>query len=145
MKPLQAAAPFVLRQESVDAPELGGAVIVRGLLASESFAVSAFRSQALRRIREERRGEPAAGAEGDAQASEHATIDPAVLTFDELRLYGSYVSHLLACAVTVGNGMQLYSAAQWEVAGQHHPALLVRLQTVAERLSGLNAEAVEKN
>jgi hypothetical protein len=142
-------APFVLRQESVDAPELGGAVIVRGLLASESFAVSAFRSQALRRIREERRGEPATGAEGDAQAAEHAakhaTIDPAVLTFDELRLYGSYVSHLLACAVTVGNGMQLYSAAQWEVAGQHHPALLVRLQTVAERLSGLNAEAVEKN
>lgn len=48
LKLLQAGPAFDLRKEAVDAPELGGAVVVRGLMASEAFALGAIRSQALR-------------------------------------------------------------------------------------------------
>lgn len=146
MDVLKAAPPPILRQESVDCPELGGAVIVRGLLASEAFAVGAYRSQALRRVHAERAAVAAAAtADGSDAPPAAQTIDPVDLQFDELVAYARYVSHLLACAVTLSNGLQLYTADQWEVAGQHHPKLLPRLQAVAERLSGLNVEDVEKN
>lgn len=143
-------APLKLRQESVDAPELGGAVVVRGLLASEAFAVAAYRSQALRRALEESRqrgkAKAAGGDSGDGGGdAEAGRVTLADLDFAELVAYGRYVSHLLSCAVVLGNGMQVYSADQWEVCGQHHPALVRRLQQVAERLSGLDAEDVEKN
>lgn len=141
---LKAAPDLAPRSETVDCPELGGAVVVRGLLASEVFAISGLRSQALRRVREAHRDH----AEHVASLPAGATPPPfeaPVLDFEEMRLYGRYTSQLLACAVTVENGMALYTADQWEVVGQHHPGLPMRLHAVAEALSGLNAEDVEKN
>lgn len=141
---LQAGPQLLPRQETVPAPELGGAVIVRGLLASEGFAVDTLRSQALRRVHQAgqaHRHQVAKLPEG-ATAPE---FEPPPLDFTELRAYGQYVPQLLACAVVTPSGLGLYTAEQWEVVGQHHPGLLGRLQAVAERLSGLNAEDVQKN
>lgn len=143
MQVLQAAPPPVPRSEAVDCPELGGAVICRGLLASEAFAVAALRSQALRTVREARadhaRRYPA--KDGDAPA-----FEPPEMAFDELKAYGRYISHLLASGVTVANGMQLWTADEWELAGPQHPELVARLQAVVERLSGMgNEEDVQKN
>lgn len=144
LKILQAGPDLQPRRETVDAPEIGGAVLVRGLLASEGFALAALRSQALRRVRE-------AGAEHQrlvAALPAGATAPPYEapdLDFGELLSYGRYISEMLALAVVTPNGLSLYTAAQWEVVAQHHPGLSARLQLVAERLSGLNTEDVEKN
>jgi hypothetical protein len=144
LKVLQAGPPLQLRQETVPAPELGGAVIVRGLMASEGFAVDGLRQQALKRVHQAaaaHRRRVAALADG-APAPE---FDQPELEFDELRAYGAYVPHLLACAVVTPSGLGLYTAEQWELVGQHHPGLVNRLQAVAEKLSGLDVEDVEKN
>lgn len=141
---LQAGPAFDLRKETVDAPELGGAVVVRGLMASEAFALGALRSQSLRRVREARaeHDRTVAALPPGASAPEFDAPD---LDFSELRAYGGYISQMLACTVGVPSGMALYTPDQWEVVGQHRPALVARLQAVAERLSGLNTEDVEKN
>lgn len=143
--PLLHAAPSLeLRSEVVPCPEIGGGVTVRGLMASEAFAVGFLRSQALRRVNDER----AAHAERVRKlppGKPAPEFEPPELTFDEARAYGRYVSHVLAASVVLPNGLQMWSAEQWEVAGQHHPAMVLRLRVVAERLSGLDAEDVEKN
>lgn len=144
MQVLQAAPPPQPRTETVDCPELGGAVICRGLLASEAFAVATLRSQALRRVRDARaehlarqRAQPDAAAE---------PFEPPALNFEELQAYGRYISHLLASGVTVANGLQLWSADEWELAGPQYPEMVARLQAVVERLSGMgNEEDVQKN
>ncbi len=156
MDVLKYAKPLPVRKETVDLPELGGAVVVRGLMASEAFAVQAFRSQALRRLREEAAERQATPAPAQGPLPDEPgppghppqpdpTDQAAQLTFDELVSYGRYVSHLLAAAVTVASGAPLFSYDGWESFGQHHPRALLRLQAVAERLSGLHAEDVEKN
>lgn len=151
MQVLEFAKPPALRKETVDVPELGGAVVVRGLLLRESFAVALLRQQALRRVVAEQREArerfeaAVAAANPDAPPPPMPTADPATLNFDELLAYGSYVSHLLHCAVLTSTGTPLFSADQWEAVGQHHPQAVQRLQAVAERLSGLDAEDVEKN
>lgn len=141
---LQAGPSLQPRSEAVDAPELGGAVLVRGLMASEGFALGALRTQALRRVREERL-EHERRLASLPQGATPPEFEAPDLSFDELRSYGLYISHLLACAVVTPSGMALYSAEQWEVASQHHPGLVERLQAVAERLSGLQTEDVQKN
>lgn len=141
---LKAAPELAPRSQTVDCPELGGAVVVRGLLASEVFAISGLRSQALRRVREAR-AEYAERVASMPAGAEPPPFEPPALGFEEMRLYGRYTSQLLACAVTVENGMSLYTADQWEVVGQHHPGLPPRLHAVAEALSGLNVDDVEKN
>lgn len=141
---LQAGPELVLRQETVDAPELGGSVIVRGLMASEAFAVSVLRSQALRTVREAR-AEWAAYCDKLPPDKPRPDFEAPDLSFEELRTFGLYISQLLACTVSSASGLALYTAEQWEVVPQHHPALCTRLQAVAERLSGLDAEDVEKN
>ena len=123
------------RKEQVDVPEWGGAVIVRGLLASEVFAVKAQRQDALRRLRVRR----APGGEGAEPA------EPVDLEFNELRDYGRYQSELLARAVVGRDGVSLYTVDDWESATQQWPAVVSRLLDVAERLSGMHAEDVEKN
>jgi hypothetical protein len=138
MEVLQAAPTLPLRKETVDCPELGGAVIVRGLTGSEAFAVSMLKQQAARRARTE-------FAEMREKAGPEAELPEPELTFDEWRQFGGYTSQMLHLAVQGANGMSLYSAAEWEVMPQHHPALVDRLTAVAERLSGMNAEDVEKN
>lgn len=133
MELLKIAPPVAHRKETVEVPEWGGAVVVRGLLASEVFAVVSLRQQAFRRIRSEAReagGSPAANPE---------------LTFDELLQYAAHVPQLLALAVVNGDGISLYSADEWELVGQSSPAVYARLQAVAERLSGMGLEDVAKN
>lgn len=152
------APRLAVRKEAVDAPELGGAVVVRGLLLSEAFAVQAYRAQALRRLRQQAASaaqpQPSAGPEdpglglppgASAAAAEDADGALDTLTVPELQLYGTYVAHLLHYAVSGARGTPLYGVDQWEVAYQHHPDLVRRLQAVAERLSGFDSEGVEKN
>jgi hypothetical protein len=134
LKLLETAPEVHCRKEAVDVPELGGSVIVRGLLASELFAVSVYRQQALARAMRERRA-----------AKDGADAPMLTLDFDELLAYGQYVCHMLAHAVSIANGLQLYSAEEWETAGQAYPGLLDRLQAIVERLSGMNTEDVQKN
>ena len=141
---LKAGPSLALRKERVDVPELGGAVIVRGLMASEAFAISALRQQAVRRLREAQTeyAEALEAAQGSPRLPEPP---PGDLDFAELRDYGRYVVQMLACAVTGEGGLALYTAEAWELVGQHHPGVIERLQGVAERLSGLNAGDVSKN
>jgi hypothetical protein len=113
-------------------------------MAAESFAIGTLRAQALRRVREAS-AEHADRIKSLPPGAAAPDFEPPALGFDELRVYGQYLSHMLACGVTTPNGMALYTAEQWEVAGQHHPTLLPRLQAVVEKLSGLVAEDVEKN
>lgn len=144
LKVLQAGPQLVLRQETVDCPELGGAVICRGLTASESFAIGSLRGQALRRLREAQ-AEHARRIEAVPPGGQAPEFEAPTLDFGELKLYGNYLSHMLACGVSTPNGMALYTAEQWEVLGQHHPAVMPRLQAVVERLSGMVVEDVQKN
>lgn len=141
---LQAAPRLALRQEQVDVPELGGALVVRGLMASELFAIENMRAQATRRVRDARREHDAMVRSLPAGATPPAFVPPE-LDFEEMQAYGRYVVHLLARAVQVSNGLAAYTADDWEIVAQHHPRVLDRLQAVAERLSGMHAEDVEKN
>lgn len=144
LKVLQAAPAVTPRQETVPVPELGGAVICRGLTASEAFAISAMRHQSLGRGRQAR-AEHDRAVRDLPPGAEAPEFEPPELDFDELRQYGLYLSHLLACGVVTASGMALYSAEQWELMEQTHKGLRQRLQGVVERLSGLDAEDVEKN
>jgi hypothetical protein len=144
LKPLLAGPSFALRKEVVAAPELGGAVIVRGLMASEAFALGALRAQATRRIRQARQEHLQRAGKLQPGAPE-PEFDAPDLDFGELRTYGRYISQMLSCAVVAPNELALYTADEWEVVAQHHPALVARLQSGAEKLSGLSTEDVEKN
>lgn len=157
---LQAAPLFEARRETVPAPELGGHVIVRGLMASEAFALAVQREQALAPVHTARAEHEARVRELQAvhadrvRALPSGTQAPAFvppefvppqLSVADLRAYGRYSSELLALAVVNSAGLGLYTADQWELMTQHHPALRARLEAVAERLSGLAREGVEKN
>jgi hypothetical protein len=144
LKVLQAGPPLAQRQETVDCPELGGSVICRGLTASEAFAIGSLRGQALRRVREAQ-AEHAQRVQGLPAGAQAPEFEAPALDFAELKLYGQYLSHMLACGVITPSGLALYTAEQWEVVGQHHAGLLPRLQGVVERLSGMVVEDVEKN
>jgi hypothetical protein len=144
MTTLQAAPSVVPRKQTEPVPEWGGDVIVRGLMASEAFAVLALRQQALRRVRSKLPADPAQPPEGDQAAPAEAAPAPD-LEFEELRTYGLHISHLLARAVVNAQGLALCTVEEWEIWTQHQPAMCRRLQAVAERLSGLSEEAVEKN
>ena len=141
--PLLKAGPTLgLRKERIDCPELGGSVIVVGLTASQAFAVMAVREQALARLHTEMQQARKAGeAVSEAQRAELlASMDAA-----EWQQYGRYVPELLARAVQIEGGNPLYTADEWELAQQHHPELLPRLQRVAERLSGIDGAERQKN
>lgn len=144
LKVLQAAPAVTPRQETVPVPELGGAVICRGLTASEAFALASIRHQALARVRQAQ-AEHAQAVRDLPSGASAPEFEPPELDFGELRKYGQYLSHLLACGVVTASGMALYSADQWELVEQQHPGLRQRLQAVVERLSGLDPEDVEKN
>lgn len=141
---LQAAPPLAQRAETVDAPELGGAVIVRGLTGSELFAIMALRQRAIERATaaaDEYRQHVKALPEGQPAPE----FEPPALDFTELRDYARWACELLAHAVRGANDLAIYTADQWDVAAQHYPALVARLRRVAERLSGMDAEDVAKN
>jgi len=147
LKVLQAGPALQLRQETVDCPELGGAVICRGLMASEAFAIGGLRGIALRSVREARAeyDEEVAALRKAKPDAKVPDFDPPDLTFDELRVYGRFISQLLACAVITPSGLALYTLEQWELANQHYPGVVLRLQKVVERLSGMDVEDVQKN
>lgn len=130
---LKAAPPLQARREPVPLPELGGSVIVRGLLASESFAIVALRQQVARQMRLQ-------AADDDGPPGR-----PIEAGFDDFVRFGKHVTQLLAVAVLCAGGTAFYTADEWEVFYQHHPDAFKRLQLVAERLSGLDEEAVAKN
>lgn len=134
---LEAAPAFSLRKQVEPAPELGGSVVVVGLMASEAFAIQALKSQATRRV--------AAMVKQRGEAQQEPPSQIVELEYDEWRTFGRYVPELLARAVRGKGDVSLYSADEWEVVGQHHPGLMSRLQAVAEELSGLSAEVREKN
>lgn len=143
--PLLQGAPLIEpRAETVDVPRLGGSVQVRGLMAAELFACEALRSQAMRGVREARR-EHDQRLQSLPPGAEKPAFEAPELSFTELRAYGRYVSELLARAVTIHNGLALWTVEQWELADQHYPGVRNLLQPVAERLSGLDTEDVEKN
>ena len=141
---LQAGPELALRAEQVSVPELGGSVRVRGLRASELFAVTVWRDQALRRLREAQ-ADHARLLRDLPDGATPPEFHPPELDFDELRDYGRYVTHMLHLAVTSASGLSLYTVEGWEICGQHHPGVIERLQAVVERLSGLNQEDVRKN
>lgn len=141
---LQAAPEVTPRTETVDVSEWGGAVIVRGLTASELFAVQVIREQAIGRARQAA-AEHAKRVKALPDDAEKPEFEPPLMNFGELVSYGRYISEMLARAVTSASGLGLYTVEQWELAGQQHPGVLDRLQSVVERLSGLNTEDVRKN
>lgn len=138
---LDTGPTLVRRKERVPVPELRGSVLVVGLLASEAWAVTAIKEQALARLYSEAQ---AAHAQGGEPAEPPAGV-PLDLGFDEWRQYGRYVPELLARSVQGTGGLSLYSADEWELMDQHHPGVIGRLQIVAERLSGLDGRARAKN
>lgn len=141
---LSAAPAVTPRKETVDVPEWGGAVVVRGLTASELFAIQVIRQQAIGRaqeaVAEHRRRLESLPA--DAPKPQFSAPE---LSFGEAKSYGHYISHMLHAGVTGAAGLPLYSVEQWELSGAEYPAVYERLQAVVERLSGLNAEDVRKN
>ena len=139
MTVLNALPTVAPRKETVAVPEWGGSVIVRGLLASEVFAVTALRQQALRRVRREVAERKEQPAEGEIEAAD------VQVEFDELRSFGRYMSQLLSLAVVGANGLALWTVDDWEAASQTWPDAVKRLLDVAERLSGMVAEDVRKN
>ena len=103
LKKSQIPAP-VLPTEAVEVPELGGEVVVRGLLLKDRLALFLDSDKG------------------------HANL-----------------SRLLAATVRDGDGLPVFSADEWEVFGTQNFEAVVRLFSVARRLSGLDAEIAEKN
>lgn len=96
-----------LPREDVSLPELGGDVVVQGLLLRDRMALFA-------------------GMRADDAG------------------FGS-MARLLHLAVVAPDGKPLLSEAEWERFGGAHFGAALRVFTVAKRLSGLDAEDVEKN
>lgn len=111
----------VLPKETVHVPGLGGDVVVRGLLLSESLAVR----ELVRQLRKPLDGE----TEAQAQARAGAQMCAATL----------------AKAVCLANGEPVWPAHEWEVFGAQHTGDALMLFEVSQRLDGLKAEDVEKN
>lgn len=113
--------PADLPTETVPAPALGGDVIVRGLTLTDRLAVA----QTLAPAYAQQEGE----ADTDARA----------------RVGAASVAQYLARAVVLDDGQPLYTAPEWEHVGGKHIDTVMALYAVVKRLSGLDAEAVQKN
>lgn len=116
------ARPPVLPKEAVDVPEIGGEVIVRGLLLTERLALFVENL-------------PQAQAEG-----EEAVIDGPVAADRYI-----HIPRMLARTVLAADGKPLWTEAQWEEFGAVHFDVALRLFHVAQRLSGLQVEEAKKN
>jgi len=105
LKKSEIKAP-VLPKEAVQVDELGGEVIVRGLLLRERLAIFS--------------------GSDDGQKFAH-------------------VGELLAATVLDADGLQVYTAQQWDEFGAKHFGAVMQLFQVARRLSGIDAEVAQKN
>lgn len=106
LKKSEIKAP-VLPKEAVPVAELGGEVIVRGLLLSERLALFA-------------------GINEEGKAFAH-------------------IPRVLAATVQDADGLPVFNEQEWEAFGASSFEAALRLFAVARRLSGLDAEAAEKN
>lgn len=106
LKKANIAAP-VLPRETVPVAELGGDVVVRGLLFSEKLAL-------------------------------FSSINATGQAFAE-------IPALLASTVLDADDVPVFSVREWEEFGNANEAAVLALFKVARRLSGLDAEATEKN
>lgn len=118
----QARAP-VLPKEAVDVPEIGGEVIVRGLLLTERLALFVENL-------------PAAQAAGE----EGAPIDGAPSANRYI-----HIPRMLARTVLASDGEPLWTETQWEEFGAVHFEASLALFRTAQRLSGLDIEDARKN
>ena len=57
----------------------------------------------------------------------------------------AHISKMLAAAVVGDDGLALMTEAEWEVFGGQQFSAVLELFAVARRLSGLDAEVIEKN
>lgn len=122
----QARAP-VLPKEAIDVPEIGGEVIVRGLLLTERLALF------VENLPARSSGDEAAGAEGppiDGAPSANRFI---------------HIPRMLARTVLASDGEPLWTEAQWEHFGAVHFEASLGLFRIAQRLSGLDIEDARKN
>lgn len=94
----------ILAKETVSVPELGGDVIVTGLLLKDRLELFSLHES------------------GNAQ-----------------------LSNMLAATVIDADGIQVFTAPEWETFGASNFSAVINLFNVARRLSGLDAELAAKN
>lgn len=116
----QVPAPVAPR-EAIQVDELGGEVIVQGLLLSQRLQMAAAR---------QRLSVPRAG-ETDEEARERAA--------------GDVICETLARCVLANDGEPLWSAAQWQVFGSTHVGAALALFNAAQRLNGFDIGAARGN
>lgn len=121
----QARAP-VLPKEAVDVPEIGGEVIVRGLLLTERLALFVENL-------------PAAQAAGGVDNG-----DPPIDGAPSANRY-IHIPRMLARTVLASDGEPLWTETQWEEFGAVHFEASLALFRTAQRLSGLDIEDARKN
>ncbi len=110
-----------LPRETVPVEDLGGDVIVRGLLLSERMRHDSLNTEAQKPL------------EGETEQQAKARAGAAVLP------------RTLHCCVVDEEGAPLMSAQEWDEFGGTNTAAAFLLFNTAMRLSGQNLEAVEKN
>lgn len=115
-----AIAPVDLPSEVVDVPAIGGAVLVRGMNMPQLLAFSARKRGAM------------APLEGE---TEQAAAE---------RAGAELLPELLAVCVLAGDGLPVYTAAQWAAFGSRHPQVAVQLWERAVALSGQDLAAEKK-
>jgi len=107
--------------EQVDVPELGGAVLVRGMMLSDRLQFSDWRATVAK----------AAAGETDEQA--HARTGSLV------------VARLLSVCVVDADGAPIFTMAQWEQFGAQHAGRCLALFDIAWKSSGFDEVAIVKN
>lgn len=109
-----------LHKETVDVPELGGEVVVRGTMLDERLAL----------------------VFGAAPAPKEAGQPTAE---DDPRESYQHIARLLAYAVIDADGEPVYTIDEWAEFGGQHFAATLRLYKIARRLSGMDAGEAKKN
>lgn len=116
-----------LPKETVEVEALGGDVVVRGLLLTERLDLEARIVQLARANKTARDAAQASGDETPA-ANVHVVMP-----------------QLLHMAVLDADGLQIWSAEQWQRFGGAHPGQAVALFNVAWRLAGFDRADNAKN
>lgn len=109
-----------LPREEIDAPELGGSVIVQGMDMAQVLRFSSARRRLCAPM----------GDESPEQAAERAS--------------GELLAMALADCVLADDGLPVYSAAEWAAFGAQHPERVAALWDVSKRLSGQDSDAEKK-
>lgn len=116
-----APVPPSLPREAVPVAELGGDVIVRGMLLSERMALSAM-------------------------SADLADVKPGETPEQAQRRAGrEIVFFTLSHCVVLADDAPLYTAAQWDAFGSQHPGAVLDLYKHARRLGGHDEDDNAKN